>query len=228
MTELEQKIIEHLKLREGEKLHVYLDTQGHKTVGVGHLVLPEDELSLGDKISQTLSDAFLKEDMRKALAAAIGQSVEIGISTDDFLIALTSVNFQLGTNWPETFYGSYPTLVDGDWEAAIAGFKASKWASQTPVRVNDFVKAIEKAYNEADVVKTSQPIGEEIMSETTLKSGVKTSEFWSSVVTTIVTAGITIANETWGWGLNAADILAFLSPILAYIFGRPIVKAIAA
>lgn len=60
-----------------------------------------------------------------------------------------------------------------------------------------------------------------------VKSGVKTTEFWSSIVTTLVGAGVTIANEAWGWGLDAADILTFLSPILAYIFGRPVVKAMA-
>lgn len=61
-----------------------------------------------------------------------------------------------------------------------------------------------------------------------VKSGVKTTEFWSSVVTTVVAAGVTIANEAWGWGLDATDIMAFLSPVLAYIFGRPIVKAVSA
>ena len=73
---------------------------------------------------------------------------EIGIETDDFILALTSVNFQLGTNWTKKFRTSYPNLVKGRWKQAIVGFKGSLWNKQTPVRVKDFVEAIELAFTD--------------------------------------------------------------------------------
>jgi GH24 family phage-related lysozyme (muramidase) len=148
--ELLQRIRVHLKLREGEKLIVYLDTLGNPTGGVGHLVTSEDNLKVGDQITQKQSDAFLRKDMQKAFFAAQAQAEKIGIETDEFILALTSVNFQLGTDWPAVFFGSYPELVRGNWQNAIHGFQNSKWAEQTPVRVADFVKAIKKAYNTED------------------------------------------------------------------------------
>ena len=46
---------------EGESLTVYEDTLGHLTVGVGHKVLPIDNLHLGDVITKEHSmTMFLK------------------------------------------------------------------------------------------------------------------------------------------------------------------------
>lgn len=143
---LRKKIIEHLKDREGVRYVVYLDTLGYPTGGVGHLITSADKLSVGDPISPEQVDAWLEKDMEKALAGARKNAKEIGIETDDFIIALTSVNFQLGTGWPTKFYKTYPNLVKGQWRKAIVGLRGSRWAKQTPVRVEDFVKAIEKAF----------------------------------------------------------------------------------
>lgn len=151
---LVERIIEHLRLREGERLWVYLDHLGNPTVGVGHLVMPNDKLKVGDRITKARSEKFLVNDMQLALNAARDQAKKIGIETDDFILALTSVNFQLGVGWPKVFHTSFPKLVAGDWQGAIRGFEDSVWAEQTPVRVNDFVKAIEKAYNKPTELKT--------------------------------------------------------------------------
>lgn len=220
---LKERIIKHLKHREGERLTVYKDSEGYPTVGVGHLVRPEDNLKVGDKISQKRSDMFLDRDYAIAFRATLDQAKEIGKHSDDFLLALTSVNFQLGTDWPEIFYGSYPKLVSGDWRGAIAGFKRSKWAKQTPVRVADFVKAIEIAYNQPE---TETPKESDPMSKNTdlVKDGVKTSEFWLTIITGIVTFAVTLLNEKFGLGIDPTELLAAISPLLAYIFGRPLVK----
>ena len=220
---LKERIIKHLKLREGKRLTVYKDSLGKLTVGVGHLVRPQDNLKLGDKITNERCNAFLEEDMATAFKAALDQAKEIGKHSDDFVLALTSVNFQLGTGWPEKFYSSYPKLVNGDWQGAIEGFKSSKWAKQTPVRVDDFVKAIEIAYNQP---LTEKPKGNTPMSKTTTepKAGVKTSEFWLTIVTGIITFVVTLVNEKFGLGISPTELLAAISPLLTYIFGRPLVK----
>lgn len=143
---IKQKIYEHLILREGVRNVVYKDSLGKPTGGVGHLILPSDNLSVGDTISTDTVERWLKEDSETAFQAALKQAKEIGIETDDFIIALTSVNFQLGSGWVRKFKTSYPNLVKGNWKKAIVGFKGSLWNKQTPVRVKDFVEAIERAF----------------------------------------------------------------------------------
>lgn len=152
MSNLESRIREHLKLREGVVYKVYKDSVGKLTGGVGRLLEGNPQWMLNDPISKKQVDEWLNEDMEWALDAARKNMAEIAVRnpqvvSDDFLIALTSVNFQLGVGWPNVFYGSYPKLVSGYYDAAIVGFEKSKWAKQTPVRVEDFVNAIEIAYN---------------------------------------------------------------------------------
>ena len=143
---LKKRIYQHLIEREGCREVVYRDTLGHPTVGVGHLVTATDSLRVGDKISIERTQEFLEIDTEKAFLAAKEQASEIGIETEDFVLALTSVNFQLGTRWHHEFYDSYPLLVSGDWRTAIRKLNNTLWAKQTPVRVKDFVRAIEKAF----------------------------------------------------------------------------------
>lgn len=51
---------------EGVRNVVYRDVAGYPTVGVGHLVLPEDGLRVGDRVSDDQILAFLESDLAKA------------------------------------------------------------------------------------------------------------------------------------------------------------------
>lgn len=137
-----QKLI----ISEGDKLIVYRDTQGHLTVGIGHLVLPEDNLGFGDRITPERRDEFFKRDVDKAFNAALSQARELGRYTPEFIAALTEVNFQLGTGWYIEFSNTYAYLRTGNWRQAINNLLASKWNRQTPTRVANFINAIEQAY----------------------------------------------------------------------------------
>lgn len=137
-----QKLTPHLIDREGMRLKVYRDSLGKPTVGVGHLVLPQDKLEVGDTITRAQSDTFLAKDASMAIKAAIAQGKEMGVSDIDFLVALASVNFQLGTGWTKKFYNTWSLLRRGEYWRAIENINKSSWAEQTPVRVRDFVSAI--------------------------------------------------------------------------------------
>ncbi|RPF72642.1 hypothetical protein EG799_02915 [Aurantiacibacter spongiae] len=57
---------EALAEEEGVRLTVYRDVAGYPTVGVGHLVTPEDGLSVGDRITYEDALDFLDSDLEKA------------------------------------------------------------------------------------------------------------------------------------------------------------------
>ena len=58
--------LELIKYFEGCKLKVYKDTNGFPTVGYGHLVLKEDNLKVGDEITEEDAQKYLKNDLEKA------------------------------------------------------------------------------------------------------------------------------------------------------------------
>jgi GH24 family phage-related lysozyme (muramidase) len=148
-----QDFLEHLELREGNVDHVYLDTLGNPTCGVGHLLSIEEcgEYEIGQNVSQTTRNKWLEEDAQKAWDAAVQQIQELNIADLEFIVALGSVNFQLGTHWMDKFPSAYKALSSKDYDEAIRQVSTgsgkdgqSKWKEQTPVRVEDFVKAIDK------------------------------------------------------------------------------------
>ena len=66
-----EEMKEALAEEEGVRLRVYRDVAGYPTVGVGHLVRPEDGLRIGDRISYDRAIDFLERDLRIAERAVV-------------------------------------------------------------------------------------------------------------------------------------------------------------
>jgi GH24 family phage-related lysozyme (muramidase) len=130
------------QIREGYKDHVYADSLGNLTVGIGHKVLSEDNLKDGQAVSDAQIRRFFQEDGEAALKEAREQMMEAGIEDDDFLLVLASVNFQLGPSWRTKFVKTWADIVDGDYNAAADEVGRSDWATQSPDRVKDFQQAL--------------------------------------------------------------------------------------
>lgn len=131
-------------LREGRKNVVYADTQGHLTGGIGHLILPRDNMQLDDEISDAQIDAWFAIDSAGALHAALLQMQEAGITDQHFIPYLTSVCFQMGTAWTAKFPSTWKMIVTGQYERAALALNGTQWAEQTPVRVQDFQGALRR------------------------------------------------------------------------------------
>lgn len=131
---------------EGRRNDVYLDSRGYATVGIGHLVLPQDNLKLGDRISNAQVEAFFAKDIATAFAAARTQAKEIDKYNPEMIARLTSVNFQLGTGWRTKFPNTWSLIKNGKIDAAIRNLLASKWYQQTPNRVIAFINTLNNQY----------------------------------------------------------------------------------
>ena len=143
---------EHLKHREGYRDEVYLDTLGKPTCGVGHLLTEQEcrQYDVGERVPQHVIDRWLEQDTEVAWQAALMQSQDLGIDSFEFTVALGSVNFQVGTSWMNKFPSAYRALQNRDYNEAIRQVSTgsgrngqSRWMEQTPVRVRDFVEAID-------------------------------------------------------------------------------------
>lgn len=64
--QIDQEGINFIKSVEGVVSKVYADSRGLPTIGVGHLVLPQDGLVLDQTISEEQVDNFLQQDLAKA------------------------------------------------------------------------------------------------------------------------------------------------------------------
>ena len=128
--------------REGRRNDVYPDIKGLPTVGIGHLVLPSDNLKLGDRITDAQVDAFYQKDSVAALQAARSQAAIAGITSVPFIPYLASVNLQLGTNWTSKWPNTWKMIVDGRYQEAAQSLYGSPWADQTLNRVQDFQRAL--------------------------------------------------------------------------------------
>jgi len=131
-----------MRLREGCETTVYLDTLDHATVGIGHLVIPADNLKVGDTIPQTRVNALFAVDGAAALQAARAQMAVAGITSEAFVPYLASVCFQLGVRWTKGFPATWKLICEGEyWDAAFY-LDESEWEDETPVRVKDFQDAL--------------------------------------------------------------------------------------
>ena len=89
--------IRAIERNEGRVLIVYRnkrDPAGTLTVGVGHVVLPVDDLKLGDSITETRCEVFLTYDAVKC-EVAINGAVDVIITQNQF-DALVSLCFNIG------------------------------------------------------------------------------------------------------------------------------------
>lgn len=95
--QLSLQALAYLTEREGGcHLTVYDDGFGYATVGVGHLVLDEDGLELGDDITQKQADDFLQQDLDH-FREAVQRAVPIGLTQCQF-DALVIFSFNIGVN----------------------------------------------------------------------------------------------------------------------------------
>ncbi len=137
-------VIAFVKLREGFKPVVYLDSLGLPTAGMGHLLTPAEKAvyKVGDAVEKTRIDAWAAADTAAAYKAAKAQAGTLKVASLDFIKVLTSVNFQLGSGWRAKFPKAWAAMLAGEWEKAAVEVEASAWFKQTPVRVRDFQAAL--------------------------------------------------------------------------------------
>ncbi|MBB3035270.1 lysozyme [Alteriqipengyuania lutimaris] len=84
-----------LAQEEGMRLTVYRDVAGYPTVGIGHLVLPEDGLKVGDRITRKQAMDFLASDLKKAEQAVVNVVGNLKLYQHEF-DALVDLAYNVG------------------------------------------------------------------------------------------------------------------------------------
>lgn len=148
-TQVGELLQPHLVEAEGEEFKVYhgeKDREGVLTAGIGHRLTPAElkTMSLDDEVSPEQVEKWYKQDSKKAVGAAVKQATEIGVESPEFMSALASVNFQLGTNWNKVHKQTWKLMKAGKFKEAAEEAASSIWNDQTPKRVKAFQEALLK------------------------------------------------------------------------------------
>ena len=110
-----------------------------------------EDYPVGTEVDDYKIKEWYMEDITTALDAARKQASILSTDDEHIVIALTSVNYQLGevgqkfpTAWKCLCHKEYDRAIDEIMYADKKAGRHSRWYKQTPVRVEDFVKAINK------------------------------------------------------------------------------------
>ena len=120
-------LADQLRRDEGVRLHLYQDTFGKWTIGVGR--------NLSDVgISEAEADLLLQNDITAA-SNALEQAFPWTAATDDIRrAALVNMVFNMGIATFAEFRGTLALLQAGDYAGAAQAMLASKWAEEVGPR----------------------------------------------------------------------------------------------
>ena len=134
------KLLESVKKHEGYKNHVYLDTLGKRTVGVGHLCV-EDFWEDDKEYEEDFLMDILKKDLQQAIRQADLKCEGLKISEDAKIIIIEMI-FQLGGTGVSKFRKMWQALQQDppDYAEASVQMLDSRWAKQTPNRAKEMAR----------------------------------------------------------------------------------------
>ena len=130
-----EKLKEQIKRHEGEVLEVYADSLGYLTLGVGHLIQPNDPehgQPAGTPVSQEVVDKYYEIDFDKHLEETkhvIGHDVFDGLPGEKQEV-LVNMCFNLGGTRLGKFRNMLNAVEDHDWERMAVEMEDSRWFKQ--------------------------------------------------------------------------------------------------
>lgn len=145
--------ISNLKTREGFRSKTYKDSEGFDTIGYGHK-LTEEEKRTGRVNGIDIRKGLTKEQAEQILQQDFGRTeqqlnkvlkqykIDPNTLSSSQKQALREMLFQLGEGGVSGFKKMLGNVAKGDYSAASKEAANSKWAKQTPLRVQDFQKRI--------------------------------------------------------------------------------------
>lgn len=136
-------LIQQLKRDEGEVLHVYRDSRGILTAGVGHNCEAHNEgLSEGDPITQQQSDFWLEQDSESACDQLHSHLPWTDNLDDVRRGALQNMTFNMGVGKLIQFHRMLTYLEDKNYTLASSEMLNSLWARQVGDRAKRLSKQI--------------------------------------------------------------------------------------
>ena len=124
---------------EGYRDHLYRDTEGHMTAGIGHLIThndPESKLPLGAKVSDSRVQQWFNDDLDNAFDDALRLYPDLPRYPIELRHVLVNMAFNLGYDRFRGFTETRRLIQAGKLTEASVEMLDSKWAKQVGVRAD--------------------------------------------------------------------------------------------
>ena len=147
MIELTDSLKNRVRAHEGCVDHVYLDSLGKATIGIGHLIQPHERSRFpeGKTISREEIDELFDIDLNRAAAGAdllikecVGHDLPQPVGE-----VIVEMVFQLGIQGVRNFKKMWKNIRIKRWKDAANEMKDSRWYKQTPKRCEELASIIE-------------------------------------------------------------------------------------
>ena len=144
-------LIESIKVNEGFRANIYQCTAGVDTVGYGFNVnyLEEDELALNkgvvEPMTPEVAHKILELKLEKLKAALIREFSWIEQKPVIVQEALLEMAYQLGIPKMKSFSQTLTYIKEDNYQQAAINLRKSKWAKQTPKRVENLIRSLQNA-----------------------------------------------------------------------------------
>ena len=134
-----------IKVHEGFRNTVYLDTLSNKTIGWGHLCTKDEIWEEGKEYSEEELHRVFITDLNRAIDGAnkLCHDIKLPELAKEIIIEMT---FQLGTGGLSKFKKFWKFLREGKFFDASCEMLDSRWAKQTPNRaaeLSELMKSID-------------------------------------------------------------------------------------
>ena len=146
MIELTDHLKARVRLNEGIRTSMYLDSLGKATIGIGHLIKPHERerYAEGVEISMDEVEELFEMDLNRAAAGAeslieecIGHDLPLHIEE-----VILEMVYQLGTQGVRNFKNMWKAMRVKDWKKASEEMKDSRWHKQTTKRCESLAEIV--------------------------------------------------------------------------------------
>ena len=144
-------LIESIKVNEGFRANIYQCTAGVDTVGYGFNVnyLEEDELALNNGVVEPMTPEvahkILELKLEQPKAALIREFSRVEQQPIIVQEALLEMAYQLGIPKMKSFSQTLTYIKEDNYQQAAINLRKSKWAKQTPKRVENLIRSLQNA-----------------------------------------------------------------------------------
>ena len=130
------KLLATLQQAEGEVLHVYKDSLGYDTIGIGHLIKVSERGMYDGGITHEQALEILQADLQPLLTQLPVTFSWFNDLDDVRQRVITEMAFNMGLHGLCQFHNTLKAVEDGRYDDAANGMLASLWASQVKGRAS--------------------------------------------------------------------------------------------
>jgi lysozyme len=132
-----------IKVHEGFRNTVYLDSLNHKTIGWGHLCTKDEIWEEGKEYSEEELHRVFITDLNRAIDGAnkLCHDIELPDLAKECIVEMV---FQLGAGGVSKFKKMWKFLREGKFFDASCEMLDSRWAKQTPNRAHELSELMKK------------------------------------------------------------------------------------